>query len=355
MVVHQLNTRHPDYIGSTVELGIRMNGDRVNSPEYPYENGVPSASYVVSEPGRMYRILVRISNPIMNHAPRSSGRFMEGDIVPDIHFRIDGQVMGRVLALPVGETVFEFAKSGNGKHALIFDKPNIVTEGGVSDSAATEAIGSIEIRMWLSEVIRSSDEYPRRSMPDRNYSERPVAINERAKKGALISSTTRFGPPISLGKHRSRRSGTTKTHRLTQDPILTHTFHYKTLEFLECEGIIRDAEAVPAAVNANADIPDAQNLNAAAMNENINYNENGDDDDDAAIEFLGAAPVAPRKPVAIVDLTNVELDALPSYKLESGPSSDSQIIDVDTYVPVKPEKVKREGVLTEEVIDLTVG
>ncbi|KAJ3261052.1 hypothetical protein HDU77_001098 [Chytriomyces hyalinus] len=355
MVVHRLNTKHPDYAGSTVELGIRMNGDRVNSPEYPYENGVPSASYVVSEPGRMYRILVRISNPMMNHAPRSSGRFMEGDVVPDIHFRIDGKVMGRVLAMPVGETVFEFAKSGNEKHALIFDKPKIVTEGGVSDSAATEAIGSIEVRMWLSEVVRGSDEHPRRPMPDRNYSERPVAINERAKKGALISSSTRFGPPISLGngRHRSRRSAPTKTIRLTQDPILTHTFHYKTLEFLECEGLIRDPEAAPVTLNANSDNQELQTLNATAMNENINYNE--PDDDDAAIEFLGAAPVAPRKPVAVVDLTNLELDAQPACKLEAGSSSNSQIIDVDTYVSVKPEKVKREGVVTEEVIDLTDG
>ncbi|KAJ3230227.1 hypothetical protein HDU78_008521 [Chytriomyces hyalinus] len=241
-------------------------------------------------PGMQYMINVHVDNPAWRHMPIRSISSGQAIILADVS--IDGSHI-------------KHKKRGDIQYNFVFDTPLIVSDGGISDKHATDKIRTIEVSFR----------------------------NERAKKGALISSTTRFS--LAAPRHTPRWS----TAPYSRDLRVGHTFHYKTEDFLEMEGIIPGPN--PADANATPVETNAEHAKIEAKKE-----ENEEED---AIEFVSSTPVVKRT-VELVDLTTTTSEP----KRRGRTSSSSTVIDVDAPVVVKREKSftgKRESKV--QVIDLT--
>ncbi|KAI8620358.1 hypothetical protein BC830DRAFT_1164632 [Chytriomyces sp. MP71] len=306
MPSHLLPTDHPLYAGTSASIGIRIAGSARNTAEYPFTKTCSRCrSYVASVPGHRYSVHLELRNP--NSLPPSLFTFSDGSVVPVAEVRIDGRFALASYLLPSGATELGSVAQGSVQRSLVFAKPRFVEEGGLQGSDA-DAVGKIEVAIWLA-VVGSVGENAGSGDAE------AASINERAKKGALISALTKFSEPAPTTIISKQQT------RLSVDPILTHTFHYKNKEFLELDGIIpqsethttrgtaasirseRPLELTPAtcSIISSDHTPPVTYGSRSNSNVKLKGNDNKGESDDAIV-FMGIKPIKKRS-IEVIDLT----------------------------------------------------
>ncbi|KAI8617904.1 hypothetical protein BC830DRAFT_1111425 [Chytriomyces sp. MP71] len=215
MPLLHMPTGHPHYEGTTVDIRIRIQGEAEPTREYPCSNN-GDRSRVESRPGLRYEVLLTVSNP--NKKDASTTEFLEAEI------EIDGRSARSVFLPHNGTYSVDTKASGDHRFPLVFDTPTVVAEGGLKDSAEAEWLGTIRVNIWLTQKGGMGE------VPVRNPTK--LCINELTKKAALTSATTSYGQP------KKGRARAIIRIRVDPTPLLSHTFNYKTRDFLEIEGVL---------------------------------------------------------------------------------------------------------------------
>ncbi|KAJ3400208.1 hypothetical protein HDU80_007198 [Chytriomyces hyalinus] len=331
MVKLHLGSCHPQFRDCIIEAGIRIQDESSNCTEYAFDDGSTDRSYVASKPGMQYMINVHVDNPAWRHMSIRS--ISSGQAIIQVAVHIDGGLVLPFLISQNGSAEIKDQLCGDSRYNFVFDTPKIVSDGGISDKNLTDKIGTIEVSFQV--MIAASLAAPQRATVA--PSESSLTINERAKKGALISSTTRFSlaatSPISIWN---------STYFPGDRPV-GHTFHYKTEDFLEIEGVLPGSNPADDAPESNATPPQTNTTHAKIE---AKKEENEEED---AIEFVSSTPVV-KRPVELVDLTTTTSEP----KRRGRTSSSSTVIDVDAPVVVKREKTfTRKNETKVEIVDLT--
>ncbi|KAJ3030962.1 UNVERIFIED_CONTAM: hypothetical protein HDU68_007162 [Siphonaria sp. JEL0065] len=235
MVQLSLPTNHPLFQNSKLTIGLLLDGETTNQPEYPFEGGSVDNSYVQSELNRQYQIVFDMENPNEIDDPRN--KYTSGCVHPNVRISIDGKEVKSFYLPQRGRTFAKGKVEGESELRFQFKAPRMVSEGGLSGRSDVDKLGTIVIELWLAQLVREIETVtPEETRHD------IVQINEKAKKGVFVSAATSFGT-------KTKFSGrTVHGTNLTQYPILIHTFHYKTLDFLELEGIVVDEVEVQQSV-----------------------------------------------------------------------------------------------------------
>ncbi|KAJ3221343.1 hypothetical protein HDU81_010722 [Chytriomyces hyalinus] len=330
MVLLHLGSVHPEFRDCIIEAGIRIQDESVNCPEYAFDDGSTDKSYVASKPGMQYMVNIHVDNPAWRYSPIRSTAPGLAAILAIVY--IDGSPAQSMMVLHNGPTHIKEKLCGNSRYSFVFDTPVIVSDGGISDKNTTDKIGTIEVTFQVGIVASPAPQPAAAGTP----SESSLAINERAKKGALISSTTRYA----LAPHRPIQMWTVPP--FPSDQPVRHTFHYKTEDFLEIEGIIPGSNPADDAPHSNTAPPQTNTEHAKR--------ELKKEEEDDTIEFVSSKPVV-KRPVELVDLTTATTS---EPKKRGRTSSSSEIVEIDAPVVVKREKVvARKNESKVEIIDLT--
>ncbi|KAJ3068834.1 hypothetical protein HDU99_003092 [Rhizoclosmatium hyalinum] len=205
MVVFTVPSTVPTMGGATVSVGIQIEGEQHHSPEYALDDGSDDKCYVLAQNGKQYKISITVRNP--NFVDDPLHRFRPGSYYLSLEVFIDGRLMDRTSVRQNGLQYIVGKKTGDGMKPFIFSPPTLVAEGGLVDKSVLDAIGTIELRFW---PIR--------------------AVGGSIGRGSLDDD----GDHLAI---------------VSDEPILTHTYHYKTKEFLEFEGIITESDVVDLTVD----------------------------------------------------------------------------------------------------------
>ncbi|KAJ3071418.1 hypothetical protein HDU98_005381 [Podochytrium sp. JEL0797] len=287
----------PQFTGATVSLGIHIEGEPHNSPEYPFEDNDPAKSYVESKIGKQYSVQFTstLPAPTFDSMQFKAGRvYLRGDVV------IDGTVHESLYLYEHGDRELVGKRQNGGRSPFVFSAPSIVATGGMIDKDVVDKLGTIEISLWPVQMEMAKPTLFNNTA--RGITDRAPEVNERAKKGAFVSATTRLGPA------KPEAMSVRGSNRLTLAPILVHTFHYKTRDFLEVEGIIPDANPIPSAsapekkVKLESNQPKPIAASGGASNDVGSSSKRSAEEDDDEVEFVGVQPQR-KKVVELIDLT----------------------------------------------------
>ncbi|KAJ3230228.1 hypothetical protein HDU78_008522 [Chytriomyces hyalinus] len=317
MVMLHLGSGHPEFRDCIIEAGIRVQGESANCTEHAFDDGSTDRSYVASKPGMQYMINVHVDNPAWRHMPIRSISSGQAIIRADVW--IDGGYADGLMLVQNGSADIKDKQCGDRRFNFVFDTPKIVSDGGISDKNTTDKIGTIEVTFQVAIVAYMAPQ--------------PVAVGAPSECPPL--------PLFSLAA--PRHIPRWHTPPLASDKRISHTFHYKTEDFLEIEGVLPGSNPADPAPESNA-TPVETNAEHAKIEAKKEENEEED-----AIEFVSSTPIV-KRPVELVDLTTTTSEP----KRRGRTSSSSTVIDVDAPVVVKREKSftgKRESKV--EIIDLT--
>ncbi|KAJ3292554.1 hypothetical protein HDU79_001353 [Rhizoclosmatium sp. JEL0117] len=310
MVHLSLPTDVDGWENTSVTIGIQIDDEVSTSPELPFPNGSTDKSYVISKLNKQYSIVFSVINP--NKITDPKHQYPHGSIHPNVHITIDGNLVKACYLPQRGRFVVKGKLEGDGELRFKFQAPKLVMNGGIVKKDEVEQIGTIQIEIWLARM--ESQEAVRPPSPTRHE---VVEINEKTKKGVFVSSATAFGR-----KEKVSLRHVTSTN-LTEYPLVKHTYHYKTRDWLELEEILAEEEEVSkrnAAVSSSTHIKhtatnacnlkqegvkSTQSNSSVAKLQTSNpqlTNRTDDDDDDQAVVFMGSHPVK-KKVVELVDLT----------------------------------------------------
>ncbi|KAJ3076521.1 hypothetical protein HDU98_002506 [Podochytrium sp. JEL0797] len=184
-------TDHPQFKGASISMGIRIDGEAQNSPEYPFDDGSIDKSYVLSKLGKKYSFVFQVRNPNKTHPDDGKSRAV-GMLYPRVEIAIDGKVCVRRMWWEKGEVHVSGAASQRNTVICPFEfaAPRLVESGGLMDKKEVDSLGTIEIRICLAKFTGSGAQTSEYDLNTANI------------------------------------------------PILVHTFHYKTQDFLELDGMI---------------------------------------------------------------------------------------------------------------------
>ncbi|KAJ3207197.1 hypothetical protein HDU82_003980 [Entophlyctis luteolus] len=208
MVLRKLNTTHPAYEDATVDLGVRIDGDRVNMREYPSPDGDVEKTFVEAILNCQYQVNFNV------HAPSRPSETVEKAGTPLLKcvILVDGAISTRIY-IASGWGVVDGTRENGFSSRFAFAAPSIVEDGGIINSECIDKLGTIQIK------------------------------NERAKKGVFVSTTTRLSTPTQLPPRRQHGASSIYCKvPVSEGPVLTHTFHYSTRDFLEVDGILTKKE-----------------------------------------------------------------------------------------------------------------
>ncbi|KAJ3386558.1 hypothetical protein HDU84_001467 [Entophlyctis sp. JEL0112] len=240
MVLRKLNTTHPAYEDATVDLGVRIDGDRVNMREYPSPDGDVEKTFVEAILNCQYQVNFNV------HAPSRPSETVEkaGTLLLKCVILVDGAISTRIY-IASGWGVVDGTRENGFSSRFAFAAPSIVEDGGIINSECIDKLGTIQIKMWVVEKQLMPPQSIRgkrnRSSSKLEYTQSP--INERAKKGVFVSTTTRLSTPTQLPPRRQHGASSIYCKvPVSEGPVLTHTFHYSTRDFLEVDGILTKKE-----------------------------------------------------------------------------------------------------------------
>ncbi|KAJ3348908.1 hypothetical protein HDU83_000964 [Entophlyctis luteolus] len=187
MVLRKLNTTHPAYEDATVDLGVRIDGDRVNMREYPSPDGDVETTFVEAILNCQYQVNFNV------HAPSRPSETVEKAGTPLLKcvILVDGAISTRIY-IASGWGVVDGTRENGFSSRFAFAAPSIVEDGGIINSECIDKLGTIQIKMWVVEKQLMPPQSIRgkrnRSSSKLEYTQSP--INERAKKGVFVSTTT---------------------------------------------------------------------------------------------------------------------------------------------------------------------
>ncbi|KAJ3123500.1 hypothetical protein HK100_011583 [Physocladia obscura] len=215
-----------EFSNAIVNIGIQLDGESELCKEWPYKDGSTDRCYVASRINKAYSIVFVLTNPSSND---SLNLFRAGSIVLACEILIDGKKV-QTQFLRNGKTIIQGVQCGHSKSRFVFTAPTLVANGGLIENNDVDPIGTIELRLRLARIECEME------VSDPGFIIQSDVPNEKAKKGVFVSAATKFGEPIA-SKPRSLKST-----KLSEEPLISYTFHYKTIEFLELEGIIPESE-----------------------------------------------------------------------------------------------------------------
>ncbi|KAI9350797.1 hypothetical protein BDR26DRAFT_914939 [Obelidium mucronatum] len=340
MVEREFGTDHPQFQGAKVSIEIHVDGETTAQPEFPIPDGIPDHCYVQSELNKQYQIVFTVTNPNEINDPKN--RYPSGCIHPNVRISIDGSEVKSFYLPQRGTTSAKGKVEGGSELRFQFAAPKIVFTGGLLRPAEVEQLGTIKVEIWLSRIEREIQSV---SPVEEEVKHEVVHINEKAKKGVFVSAATTFGAKT---KFVGRIVHSTN---LTLFPLVIHTFHYKTLDFLEMEGIIigddhEEEEEVPVGKALPFPHPPAKrkvadpdsgiekkvkeevvkppDSSSKANPRTHNNNQLVDLEFDETVEFVSIQP-AKKKLIEVIDLTTEPRKAAPKIvsRIES-----SEVIDL---------------------------
>ncbi|ORY32385.1 hypothetical protein BCR33DRAFT_771394 [Rhizoclosmatium globosum] len=295
----------PEFRGSTIDIGIRIQDSTANAPEYPFDDGSTNKCYIESQLDKQYIIDFYITNN--NRLSDPEYRLLPGCIYLKAEVHIDGKWMNSPILCQQGCSQIFGKVEASYERPFVFSAPTLVRDGGLLDKKDVDQLGTIVVKLWPIQLNGSS------SYSGGTSNSNSSTVNEKAKKGVFISATTKLGAPDTTYVPKF-----SKSIKLTNEPLLIHTFHYKTREFLELEGIIPEPRPAPAARNDASNpaapiIPNVKPEPVKVKSERSSYAGVGTGsstnsqkrtvpDMDSEVEYLGQT--TPKKRVVdVIDLT----------------------------------------------------
>ncbi|KAJ3079867.1 hypothetical protein HDU99_009908 [Rhizoclosmatium hyalinum] len=230
-MVRLVHSSCPEFRGATIDIGIRINESTVNTPEYPFDDGSTDKCYVESQLDKQYIIDFYITNN--NRLSDPDYRLFPGCVYLQAEVNVDGKCMSCLILTQKGRSRVLGKTDASCTRPFVFSAPTLVRDGGLLEKKDVDQLGTIQVKVWPIKLGNQTT-----FMGEASHTASP--INEKAKKGVFISATTKLGAPDPTFVPKYCNS-----IKQTNEPLLIHTFHYKTREFLEVEGIIPEAPSAP--------------------------------------------------------------------------------------------------------------